>query len=118
MANPLHEKIYEIVKESPEVRRLTNQILPTLGSITYYNEDTRRVSIQYVDPTNGNVVDLDEVDVSKMGNVHGTVSIGDFVLICFLNGSSNAPVVACTIPKQNYVERIAGTYTTKISGGI
>jgi formylmethanofuran dehydrogenase subunit E-like metal-binding protein len=118
MTNPLEARIQEIVKDTPEMRRLTSQILPTLGSVTYYNEDTRRVAIQYVDPVNGNLVDIEEVDISKVGNVHGTVSIGDFVLICFLSGSQTAPVVACIIPKQDYVERIAGSYTTKISGGI
>jgi hypothetical protein len=118
MPSPLIEEIMKIVKDSPEVKRISNQMLPVLGTISYYNEDTRKVSIVYNDPLTGELKQEDEVSLGKPGNIHGTIFRGDMVLLVFPGGSSNFPIVLSVIPLNDYKETITGSTTLKSSGGI
>jgi hypothetical protein len=116
--NGLVAAIHEVIRENPEVQRVIRQIPPQLGEILYYNKDTRKVSVKYMDPISNSTIIRDEIDVAKIGNIHGSIMEGDWVIITFPGGNQSWPVVDKIIPRDEYKETIRGSSTLKSSGGI
>lgn len=116
--NALVATIQEVVRESPEFHRIAKQILPQLGEVIYYDEKTCKVSVKYLDPTSNLMVIRDDVDVSRVGNIHGSIQEGDWVILTFPDGNQSWPVVDKIVPRDGYKETIRGSTTLKAAGGV
>jgi hypothetical protein len=115
-ANPLHDAIMNLVKQSPEFQKISGFIPPTTGIITGYNKDTQKINVEFNSPIDGSIHSVDEVDIGRAGGMNASIDYGDIVLLVFPDNKITFPLVAAIIDASPNI--ITGYSTTKISGGI
>jgi len=118
MANPLQEAIREVVVNSPEFKKVANKVFEIFGIITYFDEESHKVSVTFSDPITGYEKHKADVEVSGLRGVHSSIRVGDLALISFPYGHTELPIINAIIPADGEKHIMPGYFSTNISQGV